>query len=131
MSTLRAISLVILAAILAGAIGAWRSGFPLRAQTSAGVDALQKAKVLERLIERTASRSRTGAAPGFVLDPAWPKVLPHNWVMGDVGGIHVDSHDRIWVYHRPRALTTTDSGAQGVGGKNAKRPIGQPAGIPP
>jgi hypothetical protein len=130
MSTLRAISFVILAAILAAAIGAWRSGFPLRAQTSAGVDALQKAKVLERLIERTASRSRTGAAPGFVLDPAWPKVLPHNWVMGDVGGIHVDSHDRIWVYHRPRALTTTDSGAQGVGGKNAKGQSVSPLGFP-
>lgn len=130
MSALRVISFVILAAILAAAIGAWRWGFPLRAQTSAGVDALQKAKVLERLIERTSSRSRTGAAPGFVLDPAWPKVLPHNWVMGDVGGIHVDSHDRIWVYHRPRALTTTDSGAQGVGGKNAKGQSVSPLGFP-
>src|SRR5262249_46359881 len=91
MSALKVIGFVILAAILAAAIGAWRWGLPLRAETSAGasagVDALQKAKVLERLIERTASRSKAGAAPGFVLDPAWPKVLPHNWVMGDVGGI--------------------------------------------
>jgi hypothetical protein len=80
---------------------------------------LQKARVLERLVERTASRSK-GSAPSFVLDAAWPKVLPHNWVIGDVGGIAVDSHDHIWVYHRPRALTPTDAGALGVAGKNAK-----------
>ena len=84
MSALKVISFVILAAVLATAIGAWRWGSALQAQTSAGVQALQKAKVLERLVERTASK--TGTAPSFVLDPAWPRVLPHNWVIGDVGG---------------------------------------------
>ena len=59
MSALKIIGFVILAAILAAAIGAWRWGFPLRAETSDGVGALQKAKVLERLIERTASRPST------------------------------------------------------------------------
>ena len=63
-----------------------------------------------------------------MLDPAWPKPLPNNWIIGDVGGIYVDSHDHIWVYHRPRALTTTDAGAQGVAGKDAKGPIDQRAG---
>ena len=61
MSTLRVIGFVILAAILAAAIGARRWGFPLRAETSAGasagVDALQKAKVLERLIPAFSRRN--------------------------------------------------------------------------
>ena len=94
---------------------------PVHAQSSA-VEALQKAQVLERLAERTPG-AKTGMAPGFVLDPAWPKVLPNNWVIGDVGGIYVDSNDHVWVYHRPRALSLTDAGSAGIAGKDAK---GQP-----
>src|SRR6185436_3393304 len=84
---------------------------------TSGADALRKAGVLERLAE-------SGASPkgglGFVLDPAWPKPLPNNWIIGDVGGLYVDGRDHIWVYHRPRALTTTDAGAQGAAGKDAQ-----------
>jgi len=108
----------------------------LSAQQSA-IDALQKAKVLERLAESTAATHNT-AAPNFVLDPAWPKPLPHHWIVGDVGGIFVDRQDHIWVYHRPRSLSTTDSGMQGAAGKDAKgnaisalgfpRPYGQLSG---
>ena len=75
--------------------------------------------MLERLAERTPG-SKTGTTPGFVLDPAWPKVLPNNWVIGDVGGIFVDSNNHIWVYHRPRALSQTDAGAAVIAGKDAK-----------
>jgi len=111
--------------------------FPsLHAQQSA-MDALQKAKVLERLAE-SMSDSQKGGAPSFVLDPAWPKPLPHRWIIGDVGGIYVDRADHIWVYHRPRSLGSTDSGTQGEAGKDAKgnpisalgfpRPYGQLAG---
>src|SRR2546426_11588534 len=91
-----------------------------QARTSAG-EALQKSRVMERLAERTAPHvSKTGTAPGFVVDPGWPKPLPHNWIIGDVGGLFVDHHDHIWVYHRPRALDSTDSGALGEAGKDAK-----------
>ena len=48
------------------------------------------------------------AAPGlpkFEPDPYWPKHLPNNWILGQVSGVTVDSHDNIWVIHRPR---TTD-----------------------
>lgn len=111
----------------------------LGAQQSAtsATDALQKAKVLERLAEATPNTHKTNA-PSFVLDPAWPKPLPHKWIIGDVGGISVDRHDHIWVYHRPRSLGSTDSGTQGDAGKDAKgnpisalgfpRPYGQLAG---
>jgi len=100
-------------------------------------EALQKAHVLERLAEGAQSTHK-GTAPSFVLDPAWPKQLPHNWIIGDVGGIYVDRHNHIWVYHRPRSLSSTEAGAQGVAGKDAKgnpisalgfrRPFGQLSG---
>jgi len=83
---------------------------------ASAVEALQKAKVLERLSEGMAVE-RKGAAPGFVLDPAWPQPLPHHWVIGDVGGIAVDKHNQIWVYHRPRSVGSQDSGMQGAAGK--------------
>lgn len=93
---------------------------------------------MKRLAEAMPATHK-GTSPNFVLDPAWPKPLPHHWIIGDIGGMYVDRHDHIWVYHRPRSLTsTTDSGAQGIAGKNEKgapisamgfpRPYGQLAG---
>ena len=61
---------------------------------------------MDRLAEGMAVEHK-GNSPGFVLDPAWPQPLPHHWVIGDVGGIAVDKHDHIWVYHRPRSVTST------------------------
>jgi sugar lactone lactonase YvrE len=49
--------------------------------------------------------------PQFQVDPAWPKPLPNNWIIGQIGGIAVDSHDRIWVYQRPNSLTDDERGA--------------------
>jgi DNA-binding beta-propeller fold protein YncE len=87
----------------------------------AGADVLANAGVMDRLIERSAPHvPATGTAPSFVVDPAWPKMLPNNWIIGDIGGLYVDSHDHIWVYHRPRALVASDAGALGEGGKDAK-----------
>ncbi len=65
------------------------------------VEALQKARVLDRLTEAKPTEKGGVVAPSFVLDPAWPQQLPHHWVIGDVGGIYVDRHDHIWLYHRP------------------------------
>src|SRR4029077_3583370 len=33
--------------------------------------------------------------PKFKVDPSWPKELPNNWIMGQVGGMAVDRHDNI------------------------------------
>jgi DNA-binding beta-propeller fold protein YncE len=49
-----------------------------------------------------------GNIPKFEPDPYWPKPLPNNWMMGQVGGIYVDSHDHIWVTSRPRTLDEND-----------------------
>src|SRR6266849_928564 len=46
--------------------------------------------------------------PRFEPDPYWPKNLPNNWMLGQVGGIFVDSHDHIWVTSRPRTLDDND-----------------------
>jgi len=78
-------------------------------ESSTAAQALEKAHVTKRLAE-SATATHRGTAPDFVLDPAWPKPLPHDWIIGDVGGIFVDRHDHIWVYHRPRSLSSTDSG---------------------
>src|SRR4051812_26618737 len=39
-------------------------------------------------------------APRYVNDPSWPKPFAHHWVMGQIGGLTVDDHDRIWVLQR-------------------------------
>ena len=70
---------------------------------------------IDRLAERSAPRFSAGAAaPSFIVDPTWPKPLPDNWRIGQVGGIAVDQHDNVWVYHRPRSLSS--SAAAGLGG---------------
>jgi DNA-binding beta-propeller fold protein YncE len=45
------------------------------------------------------------------VDPGWPQQLPNNWIIGQVGGLAVDSEDHIWVLHRPRSLTEDELGA--------------------
>ena len=49
--------------------------------------------------------------PRFQVDPAWPKQLPNNWILGQIGGIAVDSHDHIWVFQRPNTLTDDERAA--------------------
>ncbi len=95
------------------------AALPVRA---ADTDVLTKNGVLDRLVQQTGvyNKSKTGTAPGFVSDPTWPQVLPHSWLLGQVGGLYVDQHDHIWVYNRPRTMTTDESGLDGAvpGAKN-------------
>ena len=49
--------------------------------------------------------------PKFKADPSWPKELPNNWIMGQVGGMAVDRHDHIWVLQRPSLNTVDELGA--------------------
>jgi hypothetical protein len=56
----------------------------------------------------------TVQAPRFVVDPFWPKPLPHHWVVGMMIGVSVDSHDHVFIIHRPRSLNAqTEIGAAG------------------
>src|SRR5687767_2593294 len=88
---------------------------------SDGATVIDTAGVVERMLERTAPHvPATATAPSFVVDPGWPKPLPNNWRLGQIGGLFVDRHDNIWVYHRPRSLSTTEAGALDAVAKDAK-----------
>jgi DNA-binding beta-propeller fold protein YncE len=52
-------------------------------------------------------------APRFEVDPLWPKPLPNHWVLGSVIGVSVDSHDHIWIIHRPGSLERMETYAAG------------------
>ena len=49
--------------------------------------------------------------PRYEVNAAWPKPLPNNWLIGQVGGLAVDKHNHIWVNQRPRSLTNDEKGA--------------------
>jgi DNA-binding beta-propeller fold protein YncE len=49
--------------------------------------------------------------PRFAVDATWPKPLPNQWILGQIGGIAVDRHDHIWVLQRPRTLTDDERAA--------------------
>ena len=51
------------------------------------------------------------AVPKYKVDAAWPKPLPNKWMIGQVSGMAVDRHDRIWVLQRPRTLTPDETWA--------------------
>src|SRR3989449_3190559 len=61
--------------------------------------------------QAAADRGESKVPPRFVVDPDWPKQLPNNWLIGQVGGLAVDSHNNIWIIQRPRTLTTDEAGA--------------------
>jgi len=49
-------------------------------------------------------------APAYSVDATWPKQLPNNWIMGQVGGMAVDKSDHIWVLQRPSSNVKDDLG---------------------
>jgi DNA-binding beta-propeller fold protein YncE len=69
----------------------------------------------DRLLKKTGvyNRSSTGKTPSFVVDPTWPQPLPNHWLLGQIGGLYVDQHDHVWVYNRPRTMTTDEAGLEG------------------
>jgi hypothetical protein len=46
--------------------------------------------------------------PTFKVDSGWPKQLPNNWIIGQVGGLSVDKANHIWVYQRPESDTADE-----------------------
>jgi len=49
--------------------------------------------------------------PLFEPDPLWSELLPNKWVTGAVGGVAVDSHDNVWVFHRPGSIPDGEKAA--------------------
>ena len=81
-----------------------------------GAAALKNTGALDRLVKGTGvyHLAPKGRTPGFVADPSWPQPLPHNWILGQIGGLYVDPHDHIWVYNRPRTLSNDEAGLEGA-----------------
>jgi DNA-binding beta-propeller fold protein YncE len=59
-----------------------------------------------------AAQNAGTAVPAFQVDALWPKPLPNNWLLGQVGGITVDRFDRIWIVQRPKSLTPRERAAE-------------------
>src|SRR5579862_5122480 len=51
------------------------------------------------------------APPQYKVDPSWPKELPNNWIVGQIGGMNVDSQNHIWVLQRPGSDTPDEISA--------------------
>jgi hypothetical protein len=68
------------------------------------------AALLGGLIASAAGAARA-EGPRFKVDPFWPKPLPHNWLMGQVGGVDVDKQGHVWIIQRPLRHTKDELGA--------------------
>ena len=59
----------------------------------------------------TAAQSNRIDVPQFEPDPLWSEALPNKWVSGQVGGLAVDRHDNVWVFHRPATIPDGEKAA--------------------
>jgi len=75
---------------------------------------MSRARLLAAVLALVAAVAtlRAQSLPQYLVDASWPKPLPNNWVMGQVGGMAVDRDDHIWVFQRPRSLTDDERGAE-------------------
>src|ERR1700710_233 len=82
--------------------------------TAEDAAAIKKSAIMDSLIAQTGvyDRSKTGKTPDFVSDPTWPKPLPHSWLLGQIGGLYVDSHDHVWIYNPARTLNNDEVGLE-------------------
>lgn len=63
------------------------------------------------LVVTTLSAQSRQQLPIFEPDPLWSQALPNKWVTGQVGGVAVDSHDNVWVFHRPDTIPDGEKAA--------------------
>ena len=64
------------------------------------------------LVQQHAGRQvNSSELPTFEPDPLWAQNLPNKWVNGQVGGVAVDSHDNLWVFHRPATIPDGEKAA--------------------
>lgn len=57
------------------------------------------------------AQSAAGQVPHLEPDPLWSEALPNRWVTGAVGGLAVDRHDNLWVFHRPATIPDGEKAA--------------------
>src|SRR5712675_37488 len=54
--------------------------------------------------EYAAGQANRPQMPLFEPDPLWSEALPNKWVTGQVGGVAVDTHDNVWIFHREASI---------------------------
>jgi NHL repeat len=57
-----------------------------------------------------AARGADTDIPHYRNDSFWPKPFAHNWVIGQIGGLFVDTSDHIWVLQRPLPYALDEAG---------------------
>jgi DNA-binding beta-propeller fold protein YncE len=62
--------------------------------------------IVEQTLQRATLAQRDSPA-GFRVDALWPK-MPPKWILGQVGGVAVDSRDHVFVLQRPWSLETDE-----------------------
>jgi DNA-binding beta-propeller fold protein YncE len=63
------------------------------------------------LVTGAQTRATAREVPQFEPDPLWSEALPNKWVTGQVGGLAVDSHDHLWIHHRPATIPDGEKAA--------------------
>jgi DNA-binding beta-propeller fold protein YncE len=63
------------------------------------------------IVSSAAAQKSAPAVPQFEPDPLWSQALPNKWTTGAVGGVAVDSHDNVWVFHRPASIPDGEKAA--------------------
>src|SRR5216117_2593371 len=63
---------------------------------------------IDRPVTAQAGREQV---PLFEPDPLWSQALPNKWVSGQFGGLAVDGHDNLWVFHRPATIPDGEKAA--------------------
>ena len=82
--------------------------------------------ILDRLYANTGVYNKSPSAQdaGFRVRSRLAAPLPHNWLLGQIGGLYVDHHDHIWIYNRPRTMTTDEAALETRGGSDGKNGLG-------
>ena len=81
-------------------------------RTSAGIVVIAAAAVgVIVVIGNGSAQTSRQQVPTFEPDPLWSETLPNKWVTGQVGGVAVDSHDNLWVFHRPGTIPDGEKAA--------------------
>jgi DNA-binding beta-propeller fold protein YncE len=62
-------------------------------------------------VQPNVAQANRDDTPKYSVDPAWPRALPHKWLIGQVPGIAVDKHDNVWIVQRARTLTSDERAA--------------------
>jgi len=70
---------------------------------AAGIAIVVAVAAISNRDARAQASPTTRQVPVFEVDTSWPK-LPNGWVLGQTPGVAVDSHDHIWMLHRPRTV---------------------------